>query len=333
MPEASRPVLIGIAGTSDISDSLAEAARQTGCCKLSAVYSRSEARGAAFAQKHGIPLCFSDFASFIGSGALDAVYLASPNFLHYPQTLAALESGRHVLAEKPVAINAAQAGAMFARAKKKGLVLLEAIRPVFDPFLQVVSENLPRIGFIRRATFEFCQHLSRYDRFKAGERIDAFDASLGNASLTDLGVYGLHCCLSLFGRPANIHAGASFLPGGMEAAGTMLLDYETMQATVSYSKVMDSVFPSMIQGEEGTITFEPLNQPAYVSLHHRGRQVEKLPFVPVENNMVHELRAFCRCVRHEESPEAYQAQSMQVMKIMDEARRQTGIDFGGHEAL
>lgn len=143
-------IRIGIVGTNFVSDWLAETARQTDFYEITAVYSREGDRGAAFALKHGLPLHFSDYASFVGSQALDAVYLASPNSLHYPQALAALEHGKHVLVEKPMAVSAAQCEAMIARAKQAGLVVLEAIRPVFDPFLQVVSENLPKIGRVRQ---------------------------------------------------------------------------------------------------------------------------------------------------------------------------------------
>ncbi len=335
MLQADQPVRIGIVGTNFISDWLAEAAKMTDCCKLAAVYSRSDERGAVFAQKHGLPLHFSDFSAFLDCDALDAVYLASPNSMHYPQAMAALEHGKHVLVEKPMALNAAQAEAIITLAKKKGLVLLEAIRPVFDPFLQVVQENLSRIGRIRRATFEFCQYSSRYERFKAGEHVNVFDASLGNAALMDLGVYCLHTCVALFGMPNTIHAGASSLSNGTEVAGTSLLDYGTMQAAVPYSKVTQSVFPSLIQGEEGTIVFDTLNQPSYVELHRLDKSVEKLPFVPVQPNMnmAYEIEAFCRCVRKEESTDKYDVQSVNVLRIMDEIRRQTSIDFGSCEEL
>ena len=221
------------------------------------------------------------------------------------------------------------------RAKETGLVLLEAIRPVHDPFLKVVRDNLPRIGRIRRASFEFCQYSSRYGRLKAGEHVNIFDASLGNAALMDLGVYCFHTCAALFGAPESIQAGASFLPNGTEAAGSALLDYGTLQAAISWSKVTQSVFPSFIQGEEGTIAFDTLNQPSFVSLYHLDKRVEALPLAPLQPNMnmIYELETFCRCIRGEESPDLYGAQSIEVLRIMDEVRRQTGVEFGACEAL
>ena len=168
---------------------------------------------------------------------------------------------------------------------------------------------------------------------RPGEHVNVFDASLGNAALLDLGVYCVHTCVALFGPPAGIHAGASFLPNGTEVAGTLLLDYETLQATVSYSKTTQSVFPSLIQGEEGTITFDTLNQPSYVELHVRGGSVEKLPLTPVSPNMnmMFEIETFCRCVRGQEHMNRYDIQSINVLKIMDEARKQTGVHFGACE--
>lgn len=328
-----RPLGIGIIGTSFVSDWICEAARTTDACKIVAVFSRDEARGKAFAEKQGIPLWFCDEEAFFNNAEVDAVYIASPNSAHYRQAMNALDHGKHVLCEKPLAISAKQTERMITRAHEKRLTLIEAIRPIYDPFLQTVRENLPRVGRIRRVSFEFCQYSSRYDRFKAGERPNVFCAELGNAALMDLAVYCLHCCVALFGMPVSLHAGASFLPNGTEVAGTILLDYGDMQSTVTYSKVTDSVCPSLIQGEDGTLVFDTLNQPTYVKLHHHDRHIEQLPFVPVKSNMVFELGEFARIVKTGESTAAYDEQSLRVMQLLDAVRKQTGIDFGECEML
>lgn len=328
-----KQIRIGVIGTSFVSDWICDAARQTNACQIAAVYSRDGARAEAFAERQGLSHAFSDEAAFYACPDFEAVYVASPNCAHCRQTLDALAQGKHVLCEKPMAINAPQAARMIARAHDAGLVLLEAIRPVYDPFLDVVKENLPRVGRIRRATLEFCQYSSRYDRFKAGERPNVFEASLGNAALMDLAVYCLHVAVALFGEPSGVHAGASFLPNGTEAAGTILLDYGGQQTTIAYSKVTSSVFPSLVQGEEGTILFDTLNQPSYVRFLPRGGEPETLSFTPVPNNMTHELDAFARMVRHGERTDEFDAQTLRVMTLLDEARRQTGIDFGDCERL
>jgi len=160
----ANPLRIGIIGTSFVSDWICEASQMSENCEITAVYSRDLARGSAYAEKQCIGGCFDDEESFFSSDRFDAVYVASPNILHYRQTLDALNHGKHVLCEKPLSINAAQAERMIHLAHEKGLILLEAIRPVHDPFLSALQENLHKVGRIRRATFEFCQYSSRYDR-------------------------------------------------------------------------------------------------------------------------------------------------------------------------
>lgn len=328
----AKTLRIGIIGTSFVCDWICEAAKQSENCEIAAVYSRDRARGAVYAEKQCIGGCFDDEEAFFSSDRFDAVYVASPNILHYRQTLDALAHGKHVLCEKPLAINAPQAERMIRFAYEKGLILLEAIRPVHDPFLAALRENLHKVGRIRRATFEFCQYSSRYDRFLAGERPNVFEASLGNAALMDLAVYCLHVSVGIFGVPQKLTASASFLPNGTEAAGTMLLDYGDQQTTISYSKVTSSIHPSIVQGEKGTLVFDTLNQPSYLRMLYRDGRTEEL-FTPVKTNMVHELNTFSRMIATSESTATFDEQSLRVMRLLDEARRQIGIDFGASEAL
>ncbi len=204
MESSARPIRLGIVGTGRISDWMMNAIAHTPSCVAAAVYSRSASNAGKFADKYGLALRFDDYDAFIRCKDIDAVYIGSPNALHYAQTMRALEGGKHVLCEKILALNEKQAQNMQKRAEEHGLVLLEAIRPVFDPALQTIKANLPRIGRIRRAVFEFCQYSSKYDPFKNGEYVGIFDHTLGNAALFDLGIYCAHCCLSLFSAPNPI---------------------------------------------------------------------------------------------------------------------------------
>ena len=154
---------IGMNGTNFISDDFCEAAALVPGAELSAVYSRKQETGDAFAARHGIPQVYTDYDEFLDSG-LDAVYVASPNFAHCAQTLKALNHKKHVLCEKVMAVNEQEVRSMIDCARQNNVVLLEAMRPDFDPAYDLIEQNLPRIGKLRRATFEFCQYSSRYDR-------------------------------------------------------------------------------------------------------------------------------------------------------------------------
>ncbi|MEZ4508821.1 MAG: Gfo/Idh/MocA family oxidoreductase [Eubacteriales bacterium] len=128
------PLRVGLIGTSFVCDWFCEAAGMSERCSVVAIYSRDAARGEAFAGKHGIGKSFCDAEAFLSDDGIDAVYIASPNIAHYNQALNALEHGKHVLCEKPLALNAGQARHWRSLHARKGLVLLEAIRPVHDPF-------------------------------------------------------------------------------------------------------------------------------------------------------------------------------------------------------
>ena len=229
-------IKIGIIGTNFISDDFCNAAVKVPGAVLRAVYSRKEETGAAFAERHSIPEVFTDYKKFLSSD-IDAVYVASPNFIHCSQTIMALEHKKHVLCEKVMAVNEAEVRSMIDCARRNQVVLLEAMRPDFDPAFDIVEQNLNRIGQLRRATFEFCQYSSRYDKFREGIVMNAFDPTLGNAAVMDIGVYCIHSLVRLFGMPQEIQAFSTKLSNDFDGSGIVLMKYETMIAEAVYSKI------------------------------------------------------------------------------------------------
>lgn len=322
---------IGIIGTNFISDNFAEAADLVPGAVLQAVYSRKQETGDAFAAKHGIPEVYTDYETFLGSG-IDAVYVASPNGVHCRQTLQALEHGKHVLCEKVMAVNEEEVLSMIQCARKNHVVLLEAMRPDFDPAYRMAEDLLPRIGKIRRAVFEFCQYSRRYDRFREGTVLNAFRPELGNAAVMDIGVYCVHELVRFFGAPRSIKAMSVKLSNGFEGSGTILMDYGDMTAQAVYSKITASVTPSIIQGEEGSILIDGMNRARQIELRLRtgckdpleGGDRQILPYTPPANNMIYEIMEFMKLIETEEIDHKYLQYSLDTIRVIDEARRQTG---------
>ena len=325
---------IGMIGTNFISDDFCEAAAQVPGAELFAVYSRKQETGDAFAAKHNIPRVYTDYDEFLDSG-LDAVYVASPNFAHCSQTLKALDHKKHVLCEKVMAVNEQEVRSMIDCARQNNVVLLEAMRPDFDPAYDLIEQNLPRIGKLRRATFEFCQYSSRYDSFREGIIQNAFNPELGNAAVMDIGVYCIHSLVRLFGAQKNVKAFSTKLSNGFDGSGIVLLEYEDMTAEAVYSKIAVSVNPSVLQGEDGSIMIDYISKPESVSLRLResardtlaGGAIEKLPYTPVKNNMIFEIQAFLKLVEKKEADHKYLKHSLDTIRVLDEVRRQTGIRF------
>ena len=282
---------LGVVGTNFISSWLCEAARMLDGISLTAVYSRTREKGEAFAQKEGVGAVYTDFEAFLSSG-IEAVYLASPTYCHFDMAKAALERGLHVLVEKPMVTSLRQFETLAALAKEKGCVLLEAMRPAHDEAFSAVREALPTLGKIRRVSFEFCQYSSRYDAFRRGEILNAFDPKIAGAALLDIGIYPLFWITGLFGAPETVAASSAFLLNGFEGGGTVLFGYGDFQVSMSYSKISSSVTPSVILGEEGAITIDKVTSPDKIVLIPRGKEPTVLSHPHYENNLVCELRDF-----------------------------------------
>lgn len=320
---------IGIVGTNFISTELCDAAAALPEFEMYAVYSRNQDTGDAFAAKHGIKHIFTDYDQFLCSN-LDAVYIASPNFMHCEQTLKALKQNKHVLCEKILATSEPEIRSMIAQAQENNLILLEAMRPDFDPAFHIIENTLPELGRLRRVSFEFCQYSSRYDNFKKGIVQNAFNPRIGNSALMDIGVYCIHTLVRLFGMPGQVTALSTRLENDFDASGIILMEYDGMIAEAIYSKITSSVNPSVIQGEDGSICIDYISRPQKLELCLRNRgeaasgisTKETLPFVPAQNNMIYELKEFAKLISQGKSDHKYLSYSLNTMKVIEQIKNQ-----------
>lgn len=331
MTGTKKRVRFGIIGTNSISHTFMEAAKEVPEFHLTAVYSRAMETGMEFAKTYGISQVYTSLDELAASDLVDAVYIASPNSLHFPQGMQMMEHGKHVLCEKPGSADCRQMEQLIACAGENQVIFLEAMRPVFDPGFAKIEELLPRLGTIRRADFQYCQYSSRYDKFKQGTVMNAFNPELANAALMDIGVYCVHPMVRLFGMPESVLAGSIFLDNGMEGTGTVIANYGTMQAVLQYSKISNSCLPSQIQGEEGSMVVREISDTREISLYLRGGGQETYVIDKMENNMFYEIQTFCRLVRQTGDASVYNQCSLMEMKVMDEVRRQAGIVFASRK--
>jgi len=319
-----------VIGTNFISDRFAEAVRLASIdgydVKIGAVYSRKSDTGNTFAMRHGIAQVYTDYDAMLKDGNIDAVYVASPTLLHAEHSIKAMLSGYDVLCEKMMAHTLEAFYDMKNTAIGTGRVLIEAMRPDFDPALEVIKAALPSLGKLRRAHLEYCQYSSRYDRFLKGELTNAFNPLMYNSALADIGIYPLHLCVSLFGEPENLTARSVFLHNGFEGEGSILMSYPEMVATVTYSKITESVNPSVIEGEYGALTIDKINAPTKITLHIRGDEPIELPYTPPKNNMKEEIIAFIGIVK-ERNSEKYLTLTESVQKCVDAAYKSAGVTF------
>lgn len=331
-------IRFGVIGTNFITDWVIAGAKQDERFELVAVCSRTQERANEFAAKYDIPYTFTSLEEMAASPLIDAVYIATPNYLHASQSILCMKHGKHVLCEKPMASNAYEVKQMIAASRQYGVTLMEAMKPTLTPNFRVLREALPKAGVIRRYFASYCQYSSRYDKFKEGIVLNAFKPELSNGAMMDIGVYTVYPMVVLFGRPNKISASGVVLSTGTDGQGAVNFEYEGMNATVLYSKIANSSLPTEIEGEDGNFMLDKINQINRVTWQARPvASSGKGPLTPVEDisavidkdEYYYEVAEFINLVQAGklESEVNSHDNSLITIEIIDEVRRQLGVSF------
>ena len=192
---------VGLLSTARINDSLLEGAAATDAAEVVAVASRTEARAAAYAHERGIPRAHGSYEALLADPEVDAVYVALPNALHASWSIRALEAGKHVLCEKPLARTAAAAERAFAAADRAGRVLMEAFMwrhlPQTRTLVELVRDGA--IGRLRLVRSAFTFVLDRPEDFRTGPEHEG-------GALMDVGCYCVSAIRLLAGEPQRAQA-------------------------------------------------------------------------------------------------------------------------------
>lgn len=320
-------IKLAVIGTNWITEQFIQGAMQTGLFELNAVYSRTLTQAQRFADQFGVEHCFDDLDTFACSETFDAVYIASPNSFHAPQSIQMLKSGKHVICEKPLASNYSLALEMYQTAQENNVILFEAFMTPFLPNFDVLKQNLKQVGSIRKALISYCQYSSRYPKYLKGENPNTFNPNFSNGSIMDIGYYCLGATLELFGEPQSVQATAHLLESGVDGNGSVILGYEGFDAVIMHSKTSDSFLPSEIQGEQACLQVEKISVCNKVSRIERNGTVTDLSVKQQENRMYYEANVFAEQIKNRQMDHQAKERSLLVAKVLTEIRRQTGVIF------
>lgn len=322
-------IRFGVVGTNWITDRFIQAGLENEEFILTAVYSRTEEKGRAFAAKYAGAAIYTDLETMASSADVDAVYIASPNSMHAEQAIVCMNYGKHVLVEKPAASNSRELKKMIEAAERNGVLLMEAMKSTFAPNFDVIRDNLYKLGQVRRYFAGYCQYSSRYDAYRQGTVLNAFNPEYSNGSLMDLGIYCLYPMVVLFGKPETVKATGVMLASGVDGEGSIVMKYPEMDAVVMYSKITDSYLPAEIQGENATMVIDKINQPYQVKIHYRDGAVEELTLPQVYESMYYETKEFITLLKNgeRESRVNSHANSLAVAEVMEDARFQIGLRY------
>ena len=323
-----------VIGTSWITEEFIMGAQSVEGLELFGVCSRSYSKGKAFSEKFSAPRVFIDLHDLARCSDVEAVYVASPNSLHYEQCKTLLSAGKHVICEKPITASLAELNELQALAAENNKIYMEAIMYMHSPVRPKLKASLQALGSITSAHFDFSQLSSKYPAYKRGENPNIFNPEFATGCLMDLGIYCIYPALDLFGAPKNIVSTARFLESGADSCGTTVFEYDKMILTMTWSKVAQDFCGSQILGDEGTVTIGSISQLNNISFCRKGSEpMQVVGQTEKHIIMSHEAQAFYDFItKPEETAERYNEASrmaLAVCAVMEQIRKQTGIKFKG----
>lgn len=324
-------IRLGTIGSGVIVHSILDGVKRTEGIRLAAVYSRKEETGRALAQAYGAERVHTDLDEFLASGAINTVYIATPNLLHYEQAKKALLAGKHVICEKPFCTQSAQAQELAALAEERRLLLVEAVPTAYLPNFAVLKRELPKIGRIKLVMSNYSQYSSRYDKLLAGELPNIFNPAYGGGCLMDINFYNAYLNTALFGSPAEAVYYPNLYNGQIDTSGLLMMRYDGFISQSAGAKDTWGVNYFQIEGEQGYIYAaggsNGLAQIEVVTKTSREQFNEQ----PDPNRWYYEVQALTNLFLLEDyqTIEANMAVTLENVALLETVRKGAGIYFPG----
>jgi predicted dehydrogenase len=318
-----------VIGSNWITEKFVNATRIESELSLYAVYSRTLQSAQVFAHKFAINTCYDDLNKLKHDKNIQAVYIASPNSLHFEQSMQMIKAGKHVICEKPLASNSEQVELLFKTAIANNVIIFEAYMTAHLPNFQKIKDNLHKLGPLRKANIHYCQYSSRYEAHLAGQKPNTFNPQFSSGSIMDIGYYCIAFTVALFGKPNTIQASAHLLETGVDGCGTAILDYGQFLVTIDHSKISNSQLNNEIQGENGSLLIQHVALCEKVQLiQNLGSNNESNISEPQhDNSMSYEVSFFAKQVREAQINEEAMLRTKITSDVMTEIRRLTGVKF------
>ena len=310
-------------GTGKIANKVAKEVVTNPGHKIVAVYNRTKAKAEKFAKKYNSTVYESALVA-INDPLVDGVYIATTNETHFSFAKLCLENHKPVLCEKPITGNAKELEELIRISKDSNTFLKEAMWTWFNPVANKVKEWIKedRIGKIKSVDCIFNMPIFGYNKAK-GRYISP--ARYGGA-LLDLGVYSVRYVYELFGVPQSIESRGK-LYNGIDLFNVSTFKYDGFEARVS-SQINALVGEHCnIIGEKGTIKVPLFHMASKATLKTKdGKEV----FKDKNKKFATQFRVVAEYIKNAVSNDLVSLESsLEVMKIMDEIRKQIGVIFPG----
>ena len=321
-PRSAPSLRWGILGTGWIADKFVAALHKHSSQRIAAVGSRSIESATGFARRSGIERAYGSYEELVSDPVLDIVYIATPHNMHLPHALLALQSGKHTLVEKPLALNAIQGQRIADEARNRGLFCMEAYWTAFLPKFDVLRQLLDAgtVGDVTAVDADFGEW------FSAGHRIHRPD--LAGGPMLDLGTYLISFVLDVVGQPDHIIASGTRTSTGVMGQTAMLLSRRDQQAILHATILANTPTAATIAGSAASIDIDgPFYQPGGFTLTAADGATRLRYDEPriAHEGLHYQAAEVARRITAGEtgSPLRPLSASIRVLRVMDEVRRQT----------
>lgn len=312
----------GILGPGNIAADFAQALQAVNG-GVYAVGARSLAKAEAFAGQYAVEKAYGSYEALLADEALDIVYVATPHSHHYEYIMQSLEQGKHVLCEKAITVNGRQLQEAAALAKKKNLILAEAMTlyhmPLYAKLRQIVqSGQIGRLKMIQ-VSFGSCKEYDVTNRF--------FSKELAGGALLDIGTYALSFARYFLSAPPQeiLATMKPFETGVDEQSGIILKNNRDEMAVVALTMRAKMPKRGTVAGETGFITVDNFPRADRAVIQYLDGRTEVVADGDTAQALAYEVAAISQCVARGEG--GYLDLSLDVMNIMDEVRRQWNIRY------
>lgn len=319
---------IGTIGTGFIVDTFLDGVKNNLGVEAIAMYSRKEQSAMPLASKYDIDKIYTDLDAFLNDKEIEFVYVASPNSLHYQQTLQALQAGKHVICEKPFTSTIEELKHLIQEAKARNLFLFEAITNIHLPNYKKMKDYIKQIGQIRIVQCNYSQYSSRYDALLAGNVTNVFNPAFSGGALVDINIYNIHFVMNAFGVPKQVKYFANKHENGIDTSGIAILQYDNFICECVGAKDTRSTNIAQIQGEKGYIVVDGANGCRHVDVYI-GDQHESYTLQNIDNSLYYEIGDFRDCYVNHDFTTCYKwlEYSLEVMKVLVALRKDANIVF------
>lgn len=322
----------GIVGTGWIAKKMAEALPYVPQSKLFAVASRNLSTATEFANAYG-GKAYGSYEDLMNDPDIDIIYIATPHNYHCENTLLAISKGKHVLCEKPFAVNGQEVRRMIDAAREKNVFLMEALWTRFNPRVIKIKEIIDsgKLGKVNLLTSNFGERkpFSPDNRF--------FSNDLIGGALLDMGIYSLFTALYLLGKPKSVIAAGTIGDTGVDTNCSFSLLYDDNKlATIYTSLLAETDSTTTIFCEKGDIHVgQYVYAPQNISVALTNLEQEEIT-IPVEGNLYnYEAAELIYCLENGriQSEKWSWDDSIMMMDIMDEIRKQIGLIYPKHDHI